>query len=286
MKASAQFEKEIEDGRDSAVAILGNSGPKTKAGKQRVSMNGVTHGLTGQNVFLEAGEYPAYMRLGADYIAELRPVGVRETQLAQKIIDLNWRLNTIAAVENNLFNTAILGSVDASDHSDDKTFAMRAKADAWKHDCEGPNAFEKLGRYESRLQRSQYKMSEEMNRLQAARLSRGPDTFDQSECRAWRWYTNMLSLHTGLAAVRLAETEAARTAAAAAASAAELLCKKEAAEENARFAATASSIIRYAVANGFVDPTPAPPATSTSAKEKGPRRGETLSKANRNQTRN
>ncbi len=262
MKAIQQLEAEIEQIRATAPALLGNSGPKTVPGKQRVALNGVTHGLTGQNVFLEAGEYPAYMNLGAQYIAELRPVGVRETQLAQKIIDTNWRLNTIAAVENNLFNSTLVACLKASDRdgdpSDDKTATMVAKANAWKTDCEGPNAFDKLGRYEARLQRAQYKLTEEIERFQSLRLKKGPDTFDLATCTAHAWYDKMYTLHTELAAARLVEAEARTQAEALAeiqlpaeaapvndsestASTVELLCKKpEAALELLRFAASQS----------------------------------------------
>ncbi len=256
MKAIQQLEAEIEQIRATAPALLGNSGPKTVPGKQRVALNGVTHGLTGQNVFLEAGEYPAYMNLGAQYIAELRPVGVRETQLAQKIIDNNWRLNTIAAVENNLFNSTLVACLKASDRdgdpSDDKTATMVAKANAWKTDCEGPNAFDKLGRYEARLQRAQYKLTEEIERFQSLRLKKGPDTFDLATCTAHAWYDKMYTLHTELAAARLVEAEALAeiqlpadaapvSDSESTVSTVELLCKKpEAALELLRFAASQS----------------------------------------------
>jgi hypothetical protein len=258
LKPIQQLENLISEAQASAPSVLGNSGPKTIPGKQRVAMNGVTHGLTGQNVFLEVHEYRAYMDLGVQYIAELRPVGVRETQIAQKIIDHNWRLNTISAVENNLFSSTIIASLHPHDLNDDKTIGMVAKADAWRTDCEGPNAFEKLGRYEARLQRAQYKLTEEFERLQAIRLRKAPDSFVQSECKAWLWYDTMLALYKELAAARLAGNEAARVSQTdSTTSKPELLCKTAAPGAPAVFAAAASSFMNA--------PETTPP------KEKGPR---------------
>ena len=198
MKNIAALQSEIARNLADAPRILGNSGPKTLPGKQRVALNGVTHGLTGQNVFLPESEYEAYMNLGREYIADLRPVGVRETQLAQKIIDINWRLNTISAIENNLFHSARIASLRDGDPNDDRTVAMVSKARAWQMDCAGPNCFEKLGRHETRLQRSLLKITEEIERLQSLRLDKGDDTFVAETCPAWVWYSTMLTLHKQL----------------------------------------------------------------------------------------
>ncbi len=67
-------------------------------------MNAFKHGLSGQNLCLQTDDSVPYFRLALDFVEDLRPVGVREEQLAQKIIDGNWRLNRAAAIENNLLN--------------------------------------------------------------------------------------------------------------------------------------------------------------------------------------
>ncbi len=195
---------------------------------QRVSLAAVTNGVTGQNMFLEEDEYPAYMSLGAEYIAELRPVGVREVQLAQKIIDLNWRLNTMSAVENNLFHSSLAVNSAQADSKDDRTAGMCGKAATWRNDCDGPNAFEKLGRHEARVQRSLFKIAEEFDRLQRARLKKGDDSFVQSECQAWIWYDHMLALHAQRLAAKkspASATPAPATPAVSITSMTELLCK-------------------------------------------------------------
>ncbi len=234
--------------------------PATQA-PQRISLTALTNGLTGQNMFLEEDEYPAYMTLGAEYIAELRPVGVRETQLAQKIIDLNWRLNTISAVENNLFHSSLVAHTRANGDrvaaTGDRTVGMCGKAATWREDCDGPNAFEKLGRHEARVQRSLFKITEEFDRLQAARLKKSNDSFIQSECKAWIWYDHMLALHTQRLAAeksRAATTTAPATPAASITSTTELLCKKAAESDPATYAEAAITLVRHAAANGLLTP--------------------------------
>ena len=234
--------KTITELEEQAAALL-NDAPVSIQIKPRIPMSGLTNALTGQDMFLDDHEFPAYMELGAQYIEELRPVGVRETQLTQKIIDLNWRLNTISAVENNLFHSSRLASVAPHDPNDDKTVGMTSKAAVWRKDCEGPNAFEKLGRHETRVQRSLFRMTAELERLQAIRLKRGSDTFVLDDCKAWLWYDRMLGLHTELLAARRAALEN-QTAEAG----------QSPAPAETTFAAAAAPFFQYAMANGLISP--------------------------------
>ena len=109
--------------------------PHPRAPKQRLALSGFDHAVTGQKLMYQASEIRAYMRLGADYIEELRPVGIRETQMAQRIIDLNWRLNRLAAIENNLLSFNCLGKTYENSTGDPNTEGMVAQAHVWQTDC-------------------------------------------------------------------------------------------------------------------------------------------------------
>ena len=197
------LETAVHEKLAAASAALHAPGPKSLAkARQRVAMNAITHGLTGQNVFLTDDEFPAYLQLGADYIEELRPVGTREVQLAQKIIDANWRLNRIAAIENNLLNSSLLNNIVPGRTTDDRLEAMVAQSDGFRSDCDGPNAFDKLGRYESRLTRTLLKMTEELERLQTRRIGKDEDTFVLAESQAWKWYRDTLRAFKALNAAK------------------------------------------------------------------------------------
>ena len=149
---------------------LKSTGPRTAAGKHRVAMNAFKHGLSGQNLCLQADESIPYFDLALRFIEDLRPVGVREEQLAQKVIDGNWRLNRFAAMENNLLNNDTVVEAYRLTSDDPRSVAIAGQGNAWKSDCYGPRALESLGRHEGRIARTLLKMTAEFDALQARRL--------------------------------------------------------------------------------------------------------------------
>jgi len=100
-----------------------------------------------------------------------------ERQIAQKIIDTNFRLNRLTAIENNLFNFGLVQNELDTDH-DDRLETMAAQTRAW---TERAAAFDTLGRYEARLSRQLLKYQEEFERLQAER--RKQELADRSRSR-------------------------------------------------------------------------------------------------------
>ena len=180
---------------------LKSTGPRTEAGKHRVAMNAFKHGLSGQNLCLQADESVAYFGLALRYVEDLRPVGVREEQLAQKIIDGNWRLNRVAALENNLLNNDTVREAARLTSDDPRSVAVAAQAEAWRSDCAGPHAIETLGRHESRIARTLSKMTAEFDAIQTRRLKREErDTFIPKESRAWQFLNAALAHYTAAAA--------------------------------------------------------------------------------------
>jgi hypothetical protein len=78
-----------------------STGPTSKPGKQRSSMNAVKHNLSGQHLMLQDTELAAYNRMSASMLNDLNPKTEPEFQIAQKIVDINFRLNRLTAIENN-----------------------------------------------------------------------------------------------------------------------------------------------------------------------------------------
>src|ERR1035438_2215538 len=83
---------------------LRSTGPRTPSGKQRSSLNAFKHGLSGNNFAIQQHEFKAYEDLTERMLRDLKPVTEPEKQIAQKIIDLNFRINRITAIENNMLN--------------------------------------------------------------------------------------------------------------------------------------------------------------------------------------
>jgi CRISPR/Cas system CSM-associated protein Csm2 small subunit len=83
-----------------------STGPTTDAGKAKVSLNAVKTGLTGRTVLLPSDDAAEYQEFCAAYEKEFAPVGQREADLAQSIVDTLWRLRRIPALEMAIYSKA------------------------------------------------------------------------------------------------------------------------------------------------------------------------------------
>ncbi len=203
-----------------------STGPKTQAGKDRVRFNACKNRLSGHDNLFEANEFPSYLEIGEALVTELRPVGMLEIQLAQRIIDTNWLLNRATATEMNLFNKSMMMSVNeerCQDEDSTRTEVIMAQTAGYRKDCEGPNTLEKSGRQQTRLSRMYFKLIEELERFQTRRLSKAGDTWSADTCFATQWFRGTIE------ALRLADIadEAAQLEQSKAASELALFCKNE-----------------------------------------------------------
>lgn len=188
-----------------------STGPKTPVGKDAVRYNAVKHGLLSREVLLPGEDEPTLKDLSERLHDELQPVGELETLLVEEIIAAFWRLRRLRRVEAGIFAWELYGElaerakqeahtyesnilIDMGDPLDTVTDQqkhkealseakeMEAKRNAetatlgrtFIRDADKTNAFSKLSRYETAIERSRYKALHELQRLQAAR--RGNDT--------------------------------------------------------------------------------------------------------------
>jgi hypothetical protein len=128
-------------------------------------MNAFKHNLSGQHLVLVEHEFDAYRAACERGLTDLKPVTEQERQIAQKIIDINFRLNRITAIETNMFNLDTMDHTTGAKH-DDRVEVMVAQTRAWKADA---HAFDLLGRYEARLSKQLLQYQKELERLQALR---------------------------------------------------------------------------------------------------------------------
>jgi hypothetical protein len=76
-----------------------STGPRTNAGKSRVSMNAIKTGITAQIIVLTATQAPFYQKHVESRFAKYAPVGDDENMLVQAIVDNEWRLAQIVPLE-------------------------------------------------------------------------------------------------------------------------------------------------------------------------------------------
>jgi hypothetical protein len=155
-------------------------------------MNAVRHNLSGQHLILQETELEAYNRMSSAMLTDLNPKTEPERQIAQKLIDINFRLNRLAAVENNIFSFGLTENETDAPH-DDRIEVMAAQTRAW---IERANTFDTLGRYEARLSRQLLKYQEEFERLHAKEtIEDKEDRFDPASFGispdSWRILTHL-----------------------------------------------------------------------------------------------
>ena len=135
--------------------------------QKRSFLNAFKHGLSGNHMVLQKHELAAYEQLTVKMLADLKPVSEPEKQIARKIVDLNFRINRITAIENNMLNFD-MGPNEPDFEEDEGIARMMGQARAWKQEA---HSFEILGRYEARLSKQLLQYQKELERLKAVRIA-------------------------------------------------------------------------------------------------------------------
>jgi len=79
-----------------------STGPRTAEGRQRSRLNATRHGLTSQNPLLPTEDPQAYRKFCEEYVADLKPKGAIEQQLAHSMAGMQWRLNRCHDIEQSI----------------------------------------------------------------------------------------------------------------------------------------------------------------------------------------
>jgi hypothetical protein len=160
-------EKQIQANRRNA---LKSTGPQTPEGKVAVRLNARMHGLLSQEVLLPGEDEAALQELGERLRDELQPVGELEGMLVDRVIAAHWRLRRLGRVEAGIFVRELSRGSDREVNSETDTATLGM---SFIRDANGANAFSKLSRYETAIERSLFKALHELQRLQAARGAEG-----------------------------------------------------------------------------------------------------------------
>jgi hypothetical protein len=196
-------EKKIVANRENA---LKSTGPRTPEGKAAASRNALRHGILSQQILLRGEDGEALRELDEGLRIELQPVGNLENLLIDRIIAAVWRLRRLGRVEAGIFawehreELAERAEQEARSYEDRKADAFfgpeieiideekhaEAMSRAWRirnaqedeavtlgrtfvRDAERANAFSKLSRYETAIERQLTRALHELQRLQLAR---------------------------------------------------------------------------------------------------------------------
>ena len=79
-----------------------STGPRTAEGKSRSRLNAVAHGLAAQTAVLPGEDPDQLEALSASLMKQLRPRGVVQRLVAERIVSLAWKLRRVARAEETI----------------------------------------------------------------------------------------------------------------------------------------------------------------------------------------
>jgi hypothetical protein len=161
-----------------------STGPSTEESKAISSRNAVTHGLTSYSGLLPGEKLEDFSDLRARVFAELAPGSATETELAERIASLLWRLRRVPAFEAALLAWTHACKEDMSPFTpheprlinwEDPNRKMLVLERALDGFLEG-DLGARLSRYENALQRQLSALMLDLRRMQARRKAQAsPD---------------------------------------------------------------------------------------------------------------
>ena len=157
-----------------------STGPQTAEGKAVVSQNAVKHGLFAAEAVI-TGENPADYQLYRDeYLAELLPVGMVESMLAERIVSLAWRLQRAERMQNESIEV-LIAKIETDPWQQTRRERAASAQDsraggldlllgwATKDDFSETRILDRMMLYERRIENSLYKTINRLKQYQVIR---------------------------------------------------------------------------------------------------------------------
>lgn len=160
-------QKQLEANRNNAK--LG--GVKTDEGKEVSKYNALKHGLLSKEVLLDDDEKDILAEFSERIYTELKPVGVLEKLLTDRIVANMWRLRRLLKVETATMEWEKYFELKLSLNIDTPREQTERKA---MRDMIANKEIEKMLRYEASIERGIFRALHELQRIQNARSGEGP----------------------------------------------------------------------------------------------------------------
>jgi hypothetical protein len=152
-----------------------STGPRTVRGKEKSSRNALKHGLLSQRTpVLPFEDEFEYRTLADAMMRDFAPAGVVQREVVTRIVQINWKMRRIPAIEAALLEHAFRDISDEFEHGkengdydEDAVIepATAAKVIATQFAVNGDRPYERLEIYGMRLQRSFISACRELAKL-------------------------------------------------------------------------------------------------------------------------
>ena len=164
--------------RANQANALKSTGPTTEEGKQRVRLNGLRHGLTGQVSIMTDDNRREHDDFCNPILARLNPDGPLELQVANMIAHDHWRLNRIQSIEDGIFALGHARPANQIDSGAEQVDVLLSEATTF---LRSSKEILNLTLYESRINRNLRKNMEELRRLQAERKAQEEKDLEEAQ---------------------------------------------------------------------------------------------------------
>ncbi len=165
-----------------------STGPKTAQGKAAASKNAVKHGFFARDDVVRDEKQEDFDLYREEMLAEMGPVGVMETTLAERIVNLAWRLRRAEKMQDQALEMQMrtdmldlvvrqvqwtyrdvkgLPQEESYPKDDHMTFGRAARNDIANY-----RVLEKLLMYERRIESSMMRTIKEFERIQSRRQAK------------------------------------------------------------------------------------------------------------------
>ena len=98
-------DKKVRANRENAKK---STGPKTLSGKEKVSGNALTHGLTAEKHVIIGESIEEFNIFKDSMLKVYDPIGVYQEEIFIKLVELLWRLRRVGLIETGIYGNEIL----------------------------------------------------------------------------------------------------------------------------------------------------------------------------------
>ena len=174
-----------------------STGPRTHEGKAIISQNAFKHGLTADQDVIFSECQTDFEQFRDEMLTELGPASPMEFMLAERIVNLSWRLKRSGRIQNQaigamnadnksnplakLAQSMFFKGADRPQDNPSNSEAELALGRLAIKDFSNASVLERLLMYERRIEHSLYKTILELQRLQVMRRMK-PLNADEQEC--------------------------------------------------------------------------------------------------------
>ncbi len=156
-----------------------STGPRTEEGKETASQNAIKHSLCSCKNVISCESQDEYNLFREEMIDDLSPFGAMEEMLAERIVNLSWRLKRAVVFQNavvesfadDILSSNLNGYIRSQNQAKKGDMSL-VLGDTIRRDFSSSKVLEQLLVYEKRIESSLYKAAAEFRKLQKLRLER------------------------------------------------------------------------------------------------------------------